>query len=116
MIENADAVDLSGLNLPVSPIVEMVSSFKKIKRQAMLFELKVGAGRLIICTLKLDNSSAAASYLKRQLEDYAESFEGEIDALHVEPALLKEIAGHKYSYQSSLSTDQGFDALGQLKV
>jgi len=48
MIENADAVDLSVLNLPASPIVEMVSSFKKIKRQAMLFELKVGNGRLIV--------------------------------------------------------------------
>lgn len=116
MIENADAVDLSELNLPVSPIVEMVSSFKKVKRQAMLFELKIGAGRLIVCTLKLDNSSAAASYLKRQLADYAESFEGEIDALHMDPAVLKEIADHKYSYQSTLSTDQGFDALGQVKV
>ncbi len=82
----------------------------------MLFELKIGAGRLIVCTLKLNDSSIAASYLKRQLEEYAESFEAEENALLVEPAQLKEIIDHKYSYQSTLSTDQGFDALGQLKV
>ena len=116
MIENADAVDLSELNLPVSPIVEMVSSFKKIKRQAMLFELKIGAGRLLVCTLKLEDSSVAASYLKRQLEEYMENFEAEESILLLEPNQLKDIIDHEHSCQSTLSTDQGFDALGQLKV
>jgi beta-galactosidase len=120
MIENADAVDLSILNLPVSPVIEMVSSFKKIKRQAMLFELKIGTGHLIVCTLNLNNSPIAGSYLKHQLQGYAKNLEdGQIhteNAFVVEPSLLRKIINHKYSYQSILPTDQGFDALGQLKV
>ncbi len=73
MINKADAIDLTTLNLPVFPIVEMVSSFKKIKRQAMIFELKIGTGHLIVCTLNLNNSPVAGSYLKHQLQAYAES-------------------------------------------
>ena len=116
MFKNAEAVDLTNLDLPVIPIVEMVSSFKKIKRQAMLFELKIGRGSFVVCTLNLKNSPIAGSYLKAQLQHYLRSGKGGVKALVVEPAKFKKMIQHKYSSQSVLTTDEGFDALGQLKV
>jgi len=116
MINKAEAVDLTTLNLAISPVVEMVSSFKKIKRQAMIFELKVGLGSLVVCTLNLKNSPIAGSYLKAQLQGYSRSDKSGKNALLIEPAKLKEIINKKYSSQSVMATDEGFDALGQLKV
>jgi hypothetical protein len=120
MIENGKAIDLTELNLPIPPIVEMVSSFKTIKKQAMIFELKIGKGHLIVCSMNIENSKIAGAYLKSQLQQYAYKLEsGKViakNAFTLEPSQLQSIIDNEYSSQSALTTDQGFDALGQLKV
>jgi len=120
MIENGKAIDLTALDMPIPPIVEMVSSFKTIKRQAMIFELKIGKGHLIVCSMNLDNSKIAGAYLKSQLQQYVNKLElGKVHAKNsftLETSQLQSIIDNKYSSQSALTTDQGFDALGQLKV
>ena len=120
MINDGKAIDLTALNMPIPPIVEMVSSFKTIKKQAMIFEIKVGKGHLIVCSMNLENSKIAGAYLKSQLQQYAEKLEtGKIhaqNAFTLEPSKLQSIIENNYSSQSALTTDQGFDTLGQLKV
>ena len=86
----------------------------------MIFELKIGKGHLIVCSMNLENSKIAGTYLKAQLQQYAEKLEsGEIlaaNAFTLKPTQLQSIIDNKYSCQSILATDQGFDALGQLKA
>lgn len=82
----------------------------------MVFELKINAGYLIVCTFNLNNSPVAGNYLKAQLQDYAKNGKIEKNILPLVPAKLNEIINHKYSSRSILPTDIGFDALGQLKI
>ena len=59
--------------LPHEPIIDIASSYKNAKREAMLFEYKVGEGRLIVCTLNLSGSDPFASWLKNKIVSYAAS-------------------------------------------
>jgi len=57
--------------LPHEPIIDIASSYKNAKREAMLFEYKVGEGRLIVCTLNLSGSDPFAAWLKNKIVSYA---------------------------------------------
>ena len=63
--------------LPHEPIIDIASSYKNARREAMLFEYKVGAGRLIVCTFALCEEDPFAAWLKNRIISYAasESFE-----------------------------------------
>lgn len=73
MLEGGNAIVFNGLNLPFCPIIEVVSSFKNIYKQSSLFELTVGKGKLLVCTLNLDSSDPSAMYMFSQIIKYAES-------------------------------------------
>jgi hypothetical protein len=47
LLERGSAVNFNGLNVPFDPIIEIVSSFKSIVKQASLFEWRVGEGKLL---------------------------------------------------------------------
>ena len=55
------------------PLLELIPSFKRIRRKSMLSEYKVGKGRLICSSLKLQKDDPAGSYLKQLLLDYLAS-------------------------------------------
>ena len=55
---------------PFSPIIELIPSFKLVRRKSLLSEFAVGQGRLMACGLKLDADDPAAAYMKRLLLDY----------------------------------------------
>ena len=55
---------------PFSPIIELIPSFKLVRRKSLLAEFAVGQGRLMVCGLKLDADDPASAYMKRLLLDY----------------------------------------------
>ena len=67
------AVILNQKRLPHEPIIDIASSYKNARREAMLFEYKIGEGRLIVCTLALHDDDAFASWLKNKIVSYAAS-------------------------------------------
>ena len=72
LMEGAKAVQLEA-GVPFGPIIDIASSDKFPIRQSMLFEYRVGAGRLLVCSLKFRDGDPAASWLKARIVDYAAS-------------------------------------------
>ena len=72
LMQNGAAVQLEA-GVPFDPIIEVASSDKYLIRQAMLFEYKVGEGRLLVCSFAFGANDPAAEWLKARLEAYAAS-------------------------------------------
>lgn len=72
LMEGAYAVQLEA-DVPFDPIIDIASSDKFAIRQALLFEYKVGEGRLLVCPLNFPGDDPAAAWLKARLEAYAAS-------------------------------------------
>ena len=72
MLERGSAVNFNELNVPFDPIIETVSSFKLIIKQANLFEWKVGEGKVLVSTLNLDLSDPATAYLLDRMIEYVQ--------------------------------------------
>ena len=64
-------LDLHGV--PHDPIIDIASSYKNAHREAMLFEYRVGAGKLLCCTLRLSTDDPAANWLRQKILAYAAS-------------------------------------------
>jgi len=73
LLEGGRAVLFDDVPAPFDPIIEVVSSFKRIHKQAALFEYRVGSGRLLVCTLNLSADDPAASWFRLRLVGYAQS-------------------------------------------
>lgn len=56
--------------VPFDPIIEVVSSYKWIRKQAAVAEFQVGAGRILISTFNLSADDAAAKWWKKNLLRY----------------------------------------------
>ena len=51
----------------------MASSYKNARREALLFEYRVGSGRLLVCGLHLQDEDPGARWLRAQILNYADS-------------------------------------------
>lgn len=71
MLEGSRAVVFNEIDLPFDPIIEVVSSYKMVLKQAALFEMNVGEGQLLVCSMRLDTSDPAARYLLDSILSYA---------------------------------------------
>ena len=74
LLEGGRAVQLESA-VPFDPIVDIASSVKFVIRQAMLFEYRIGAGRLLVCSFNLADGDPAAKWLRERLMAYAASDE-----------------------------------------
>ena len=72
LMEGGRAVQLEA-GVPFDPIIDIASAVKNIIRQAMLFEYRVGEGRLLVCSFRFNEKDPAAAWLKARLIDYAAS-------------------------------------------
>ena len=72
LMEGGRAVQLEE-GVPFDPIVDVASSVKYVIRQAMLFEYRVGQGRLLVCSFRFQEGDPAAAWLRRRLLEYAAS-------------------------------------------
>ena len=64
----------AALDLPTAdfaPIIEIASSYKNARREAMVFEYTVGNGKLLVSTLNLPEDDAGARWLKARMIQYA---------------------------------------------
>ena len=75
MMSGAKAAVLDTKGVPHEPIIDIASTYKNAHREAMLFEYRVGAGRLLVSTLNMSESDPAAAWLRREMIDYAMSDE-----------------------------------------
>lgn len=71
MAHNANSVVFDALPVPFKPIIDVANSYKQVILQSPLFEWQVGKGRLIVCTLNLDEKRSEAAYFKALILRYA---------------------------------------------
>ena len=72
MMEGGNAIVFDD-GIPFDPIIEVASSHKNPIRQAILFEFRVGNGRLLVCGFQFCDNDPAACWLKSRLVAYAQS-------------------------------------------
>ena len=53
-----------------SPLMELIPSFKLVRRKSLLSEFSVGKGRMICCGLVFDDADPAARWLRHELVNY----------------------------------------------
>ncbi len=113
MLKEGQAVLFNDLSLPFEPIVEMVSSYKLVRKQAVLFELKVGLGGLVVCSLNMDSSDPGAAFLKESIIKYisGDEFSPRTEASTEE---LRELISSAARLDVDFSTDEGFDESGHV--
>jgi hypothetical protein len=73
MMEGASAAILDIGRIAHDPIIDIATSYKNAKREALLFEYKVGKGKLLVCTLKLKECDPGALWLRDRIMQYANS-------------------------------------------
>ena len=71
MLSDGEAAVLDIKDIPHNPIIDIASTYKNAHREAMLFEYRVGEGRLLVCTLNLKESDPFAAYLRKSILEYA---------------------------------------------
>ena len=75
MLSGGRAVVLDLKKHPHRPILDMATTYKNARREAMLFEYKVGIGKLLVCSLNLTEGDPGAMWLKERILAYAMSEE-----------------------------------------
>lgn len=73
LMTKASAAVLDTRGMPHDPIIDIASTYKNAHREAMLFEYKVGAGRLLVTTLNMAEGDPAAEWIKGEMLRYAMS-------------------------------------------
>jgi len=69
LIRNSRAVNLDNLPRSLKPIVSAIDDWNRNYKLGVIFEARVGAGKLLVCTADL-NAAPAGPQLKRSLLDY----------------------------------------------
>ncbi len=70
MMKDSHAAALDLPTAQFAPIIEIASSYKNARREALVFEYAVGDGRLLVSTLNLPEGDAGAAWLKARMIEY----------------------------------------------
>ena len=108
MMEGGEAVVFNALNTPFNPIIEVVSSFKLIRKQASLFELGIGRGRLLVCTLNLSDTDPAARYLLSRMISYVKSDKFKPECV-LDSTEMQKLINSGVAVDYNFSTDEALD-------
>ena len=73
MLDGGSAIVLDMANIPFEPIVEAVSTYKFAHKEAIIFEYRVGKGRLLVSSFNFNESDPAARWLKAHILSYVDS-------------------------------------------
>lgn len=71
LLRSAPAIILQDWPVAIDPIVRAIDHWMSCRSLGFLFEVKVGEGRLLVCSLTLDEDRPDCSYLRSQLIRYA---------------------------------------------
>ena len=70
LVRNARAINLDHLPRRLKPIVSAIDDWNRNYKLGVIFEAKVGRGKLMVCSIDLNNPSPVAQQLRRSLLDY----------------------------------------------
>ena len=107
MMTNSVSLISDGSTSEYSPILELIPSFKLIKHKSFLSEFAVGAGRLMICGLRLEADDPAAKWLRAVILQYLA--EGRYVSAPAWDAdrLLNSISGGQEAVSTGKKIDEG---------
>ncbi len=71
LVDNVRSVNLTDAPRELKPIVAAIDDWNRNWRLGVIFECRVGAGRLLVSVIDLKNSAPGAQQLRRSLLDYA---------------------------------------------
>lgn len=94
--------------IPFEPLIEIVSSFKHIRRKAALCEFKVGSGRLMMTSLNLQSEDPAARTLLAKLTDYLAG-EPDFAVPQLDMAILEKTLSMSHQQYTEMETDCALD-------
>ena len=114
MMDGGRAVVFNGLPVPFKPIIEMVSGYKIIRKQAAMFELQAGKGKLLVCTLNLEGKDPGTVYLRQLLEHYICSGAFR-PGIRIDGESLRTLIGACTDPEVDFSTDEGDDKGGYVR-
>lgn len=115
LIKGGGTIVFNDLDIPFDPIVEIVSSYKLIRKQASIFELGVGAGGLLVCTLNLINQDPGAADLYNCMLRYISSDEFKPKSVVTEE-WMRELIENNHDLTVDFTTDECYDTGGQIEV
>ena len=75
LMTKASAAVLDTRGMPHDPIIDIASTYKNAHREAMLFEYRIGAGKLLVTTLNMAEGDPLAAWLRAEMLSYAASDE-----------------------------------------
>jgi len=116
MMDGATTIVFDDMAEAFDPIVEVVSTYKTISRQASLFEWRVGKGRLLICTLNLPTSDPGTQYLRACILDYAGGNQFEPRTRVTPEQIARRLDVALPTLEKQHETDEAFDPRGQKKL
>lgn len=70
MLDGGKSVVLDIANVPFKPLVEAVSTYKYVHKEAIVFEYKYGKGKMLVCTFNLQENDPASAWLKQRIISY----------------------------------------------
>ncbi len=73
MLNEGYSAVLDLTEVPYEPIIEIASSYKYARREALVFEYKVGNAKLFVCTMNLPEDDAGARWFKANVLSYVQS-------------------------------------------
>lgn len=115
MFRKGEAIQFNELDIEFKPIVEIVSTYKYIRKQAAIFELGVGRGGMLVCGLNIESNDPAAKALFEHMKNYvlSEDFSPQIE---IGSQKLLEIIKNRKDIAVDFTTDECYDAGGHIKV
>jgi hypothetical protein len=90
---NARAVNMDRLRREIQPIVQVIDDWNRNNKLGLIFECRVGQGRLLVCAADLESSleaRPAARQLRRSILDYMRSIKFQ-PHVAVSPESLREL-------------------------
>jgi beta-galactosidase len=108
LLDAATPVVFDQSDLPFDPIIDVVSSYKNVVKQAVLFEYRAGGGRLLVCSFSLDTTDPATAYLVDRMLTYAAS-ERFQPRTELSMAALRRLLGRPGTVEGDVQTDQAVD-------
>jgi hypothetical protein len=108
LLHHANPPAFNGLDLTFDPILEVVSSYKRVRKQALLFEYSVGNGKLLGCSLSFHWDDPATCWLSDELMSYisGDKFNPRHQAT---TELIKKLINRDTSTASVFTNDQALD-------
>ena len=101
LLHDTRAVNLDHLPDNLQPIVSAIDDWNRNYRLGLIFEARVGAGKLVVCSVDLNgNSSPVARQLRRSLLDYmagerfqpqAEISTADFEGLHFDTRIMRRL-------------------------